>query len=353
MSLYIDRKYLLLISSKLRNFKDKGNDVFNFSCPICGDSSTNKLKARGYFYPKGDKLIYSCHNCSISTGFSKFLKELDITKYKEYLLERFGDTKKVELTEERAKKNATKPALFGTSPKEKFTRKLTIDLPSIKSLPINHSARQYIASRMIPDEFWGEIYYAEDFKKFMDSFFPEHNKDLIEEDPRIVVFFTNRSGDITNVSGRSISKNPNILRYVNIKITEDKKVFGLHRVNLKKTLYIVEGQFDSMFLPNCVAAGDSGLLGVAEHVRPLVDDKSQIVIVFDNEDRNTHNIKQMAKSLNRHFKIALFPKNIIYKDINEMVEIGGMAPEEILNIIEDNTISGLEGLLKLSEWRKI
>ena len=53
MSLYIDSKFLRLISSRLRNFKQKKDYLWNFSCPFCGDSAKNKTKARGYVFQKG------------------------------------------------------------------------------------------------------------------------------------------------------------------------------------------------------------------------------------------------------------------------------------------------------------
>src|ERR1700747_313337 len=242
MSVYIDRKYLLLVSSKLRNFKDKGNDLYNFSCPFCGDSASNKTKARGYVFRKQDNYILMCHNCNISMGFSKFLKEIDYGQYKKYLLEKFGNHKNIEVSEKRkAAAEAKKDSLFGVKPTEKFAKKVKIDIPSIKSLDYNHPARQYISNRKIPDTFWSEIYWAEDFKNFMDKTFPDHGKeDLIENDPRVVLFFTNREGDITNVAGRVIEKDTPRLRYISIKVSEERKVFGINRTDLKSTLYVVE-----------------------------------------------------------------------------------------------------------------
>ena len=93
MSVYLDRKYILLVSSRLRNFKQRKQDVFNFSCPICGDSAIKTTKARGYITlsKKFAGYIYTCHNCSVSMGFAPFLKHVDSEKYKEYVMEKFQD----------------------------------------------------------------------------------------------------------------------------------------------------------------------------------------------------------------------------------------------------------------------
>ena len=49
---YIDVKYLNLISSMLLLFKKKGDNLWNFRCPYCGDSQKSRTKARGYVFRK-------------------------------------------------------------------------------------------------------------------------------------------------------------------------------------------------------------------------------------------------------------------------------------------------------------
>ena len=63
MSYYIDKKFINLASGSLQQFKWKKEDLANCRCPICGDSTKNKTKARGYFYKKGNDFFYKCHNC--------------------------------------------------------------------------------------------------------------------------------------------------------------------------------------------------------------------------------------------------------------------------------------------------
>ena len=89
MSLYIDSKFLRLISSRLRNFKQKKDYLWNFSCPFCGDSAKNKTKARGYVFQKGSNLIYNCHNCGKGTSAGLLIKHVDPSLHKEYTLERY------------------------------------------------------------------------------------------------------------------------------------------------------------------------------------------------------------------------------------------------------------------------
>ena len=77
MSLYIDQKYLSLISNKLPLFKKKKDHTYNCRCIICGDSAKKKNKARGYFFSHKTNMFYKCFNCDVSMQFATFLKKLD------------------------------------------------------------------------------------------------------------------------------------------------------------------------------------------------------------------------------------------------------------------------------------
>ena len=46
----IDSKYIGLVSTRLEKFKKVKVDLYNFRCPLCGDSKRNKNRTRGYFY---------------------------------------------------------------------------------------------------------------------------------------------------------------------------------------------------------------------------------------------------------------------------------------------------------------
>ena len=44
----VDSKYIGLVSSRLQKFKRVKRDLYNFRCPICGDSKKHKNKARKF-----------------------------------------------------------------------------------------------------------------------------------------------------------------------------------------------------------------------------------------------------------------------------------------------------------------
>ena len=357
MSVYIDRKFLGFVSSKLEQFKQKSTDLYNFRCPYCGDSKKNKLKARGYVYRKENDYFYVCHNCSKSTTFGKFLQELDGTIYRQYALERYSNG-------ETGKHNYAKPTFDGLKGNAFARFQSAGNKPSgdpetvesvektwksythysIANLPDEHYARAYIKNRKIPEKYWEEILFVPAFKDFLDEEFPDHGKDDIPNDDRIVLFYTNESGEITNVAGRALSDTK--IRYVTVKIKDEKKLFGLHRMQKENRVYVLEGQFDSFFIENSVASGDSNLGGVAA-VLPDVD----IVLVYDNEPRNKDIVRQIEKSIDRGYKVCLFPETVKGKDVNEMIQ-NGLTSDEIKGIIDSNTVSGLTAKLKFTHWKR-
>ena len=91
MNAFIDVKYINICSSTLEKFKQKTNNLWNFRCPICGDSQKNKNKARGFIYEKQNKYFYRCHNCEYGTNFSNFLEKINPSLHREYITEKYKE----------------------------------------------------------------------------------------------------------------------------------------------------------------------------------------------------------------------------------------------------------------------
>ena len=99
MSLYIDLKFIMMLSPRLDKFKKVRDNLFNFRCPYCGDSQKSRSKARGYFYRKKNDFFFRCHNCGKGTTFSKVLQYIDVEMYKEFIMEKFRGTEKTDEVE--------------------------------------------------------------------------------------------------------------------------------------------------------------------------------------------------------------------------------------------------------------
>ena len=346
MSVYIDRKYLLLVSSRLTQFRQKKEDLFNFRCPICGDSRKHKLKARGYVFRKDNDYYYRCHNCNIGLTFSNFLKNIDESMYGQYALERYSEGGNGHANYEKPNLDYLKSNAFSRlDASTPAPKKKQLELTSIESLPDEHYAKMYVKGRMIPEKFWNEIYFTEKFKDFMDTNFPDHGKEDIPNDDRLVFFYTNENGDVTNIAGRTLSGSK--IRYITIKVSDEKKLFGTHRIDKSRRVVVVEGQIDSYFIENCVASGDSNLVGVGDLYQGA---GIQTVLAFDNEPRNRDIVKQMNKAIENGYGVVIWPDNVEEgDDINAMVKAG----HDVNMLIEDNVYNGLVAKLKFVDWKKV
>lgn len=337
MSVFIDRKYLKLLSPKLNKFSQKKEDLYNFRCPFCGDSRKNPHKARGYIYKKKNDYYYKCQNCGIGYTMYNFINLIDSNLVKEYSMERYANG-------EDGNHNYKKPEIKFETPV--FKNKTVINLPKLSSLPENHLAVQYCIGRKIPKDTYDDLYYCEDFKKFVDEILPNNEKQLKENDTRLIIPFFDEDGNLTCFQGRTLTDSK--IRYITIKLDDDsKKLFGLNKVDKTKKVYVTEGPIDSLFLPNCVATADANLMSAASHIS-----KENLVLVFDNEPRNKDICKIMDKAIEDHFSICVWPEMIQEKDINEMI-LSGFTYEEILDIIDKNTFVNLRAKMEYIQWKKI
>mgnify|MGYP003343450708 FL=1 len=338
MSIFIDRTFLLRISAKLPKFTQKKTDLYNFRCPICGDSSKNKTKARGYVYAKKGNYFFMCHNCGASMSFYNFLNKVDPEIIKEYALERYknGDN-----TQKTLSNSAI--GIFKTDTPV-FKKKLS--LPTIESLPKEHYAKTYVDGRQIPESQLANLYFAEDFKDFVENGLQVEKDGLKENDPRLVIPFYDENKNLVAVQGRALGESK--LRYITVKMNEDGiKLFGLDRVNKEEDVYVTEGPIDSMFLENAVATADATLTNASKYI-----DKSKLVLVYDNEPRNKDICRHMEKAIEDHYRIVIWPEMIEEKDINEMV-LSGFSPDEIQDIISNNTFQNLRAKIEFINWKKV
>ena len=120
------------------------------------------------------------------------------------------------------------------------------------------------------------------------------------------------------------------------------KIYGLDQIDFTKSIYIVEGPFDSTFIQNSVA-----MCGSDVDIRSF--SLSDYIWVFDNEPRNREIINRVSKVIDRGDQVVIWPKSIQQKDINDMV----LAGLDVQTMVESNTHKGLEATLKLNDWKKV
>jgi len=337
---YIDTKYIQLVSASLENFKNKGNGTYNFRCVYCGDSQTNKTKARGYIFQKEGNPIYKCHNCGKGATLPNFLKHVNPQLYKEYALEKFSGS------ERRTPASPKTKTELRFKKRPEYLKTPLGKLKKVSQLDPEHPVKQYVLGRKIPQRFHYKLFYAPKFYEFAKLFAPSKFGDIEKDEPRLIIPFIDRNKQLIGFQGRAFGKTS--LRYITIKIDENApKVFGADSIDRSKTVYVVEGPIDSMFLDNAVAMGGADLTADALQMVGTTD----LVFVFDNEPRNKDILKRIEKIIDLGYSISLFPDYVKEKDINDMV-LAGRDVDEIQAIISNNTFKGLAAKAKLSEWRK-
>jgi len=331
---FIDEKYILLVSSRLEKFSKKKPGLFNFRCNYCGDSGKNKSKARGYLYQIKNDYNYKCHNCGVSRSFTNFLKDIDSILYDRYILERYKNGLS-------GKKTNTEEPKFDIK-KPVFVKK-NLDLPKIKELDDEHPAKKYLMNRKIPEKYFSNLYFCEKFKEWTNK---QKNvfKSIQYDESRIIIPLV-KDGEIFGYQGRSLSKSSKV-KYITIILDDNKpKLYGWDDVDWNKSVYIVEGPFDSMFLENSIAMVGADMDYMFFKNKPEVE----FVFVYDNEKRNKEMINRVEKTIDMKFPIVIWPKDLKYKDINDMI----LAGINVKKIIKENTFMGLEAKAKLIGWKRV
>ena len=320
----VDSKYIGLVSSRLQKFKRVKDNLYNFRCPICGDSQKNKNKTRGYIYQVKNNTNFKCHNCGASMSFNNFVKTVDPTLHKQYTLEKF-------------KEGHTGRNFVVETPKFEFTKptfKKSLNLPKASTDP---RAKEYLENRKIdPDKF----YFADKFMEWTNT--QKRTFDTITRDEsRIVIPMYDCDKNLIGFQGRALGKS--FTKYITVMLEEEApKVYGLDTIDKTSPVYITEGPFDSTFIRNsiamCGADADISNWGI-----------SNPVWVYDNEPRNREIVERIRKTIDGGNSIVIWPNNIEQKDINDMV----LAGHDVMSVLKLNTYSGLQAKIKFNNWKKI
>jgi len=319
----VDSKYIGVISSRLQKFKKVKADLYNFRCPICGDSQKNKSKTRGYLYAVKADMNFRCHNCGASMTLSNFIKTIDPVIHKQYVFERF-------------KGNKTGRGTVVEEPKFNFEApqfKPKLNLPKASEVKI---AKQYLENRNLDST---KFYYTDKFKAWSNS----HKKtfdSVTYDEPRIIIplFYKNT---LVGFQGRSLG--PSKVKYITVMINDDApKIYGLDTIRKSSPVFVTEGPFDSTFIRNsiamCGADGDVGKWGISDPVW-----------VYDNEPRSKEITTRISNTIDRGDKVVIWPNNLKEKDINDMV----LAGHSVQELLESNIYNGLKAKLQFNTWKRI
>ena len=339
---WIQHKYIGLVSGRLEKFKRKGSNLYNFRCPICGDSQTHTHKARAYIFEKQGKMLFHCHNCNATMSVPNFIKSVDQNIYNEMQLERLQDKKTPEQLDYEAFVDKMKKPVFMKSGPLKGLKK-------VSQLSPDHRVKKFVDARKIPNPYHAKLFSCPNFKQFTNNLIPnKFDEDSIERDEtRLLIPFFDKEKKLHAYQGRALGNSK--VKYITIILDNSvPKLYGLDSVDFDKTTYVFEGPIDSMFVPNSIATAGGDLVSAIG----TLPNKQNLVVVYDNEPRSKDTIKKLDKAIMQGYSVCIWPDNLEHKDINDMV-LAGLTSEFIQFIIKSNTYRDLAAKLALTKWSKI
>lgn len=344
-SQWLDEKYIALAGTRLERFHRQSRTTFAFRCPFCGDSRKAKNKTRAYLFLYHGQYAFKCHNCNEGGYLRGFLKRLDAEKntnlLREYQLEQFQSQRTTTPTPTLTSTPSPEDAMFRL--RRRATR--SVKLSTLKTLPPDHVAVQYILGRGLPEEALSYLHFTDQWKTWLDSLgWDYHVKD--DGFPRLVLPWYAMDGTLLGAQARRIDVTGKDARYITFKSHEDVgKIYGLERLDPHRLVYLVEGPLDSFFLPNCCAAMGSDLQRTREHFLP----HHKVIYVWDNEPRNREVVSIMEPVVKSGADVVIWPASIQEKDLNDMANAGHDVPA----LVRTHTYNGLRAQLEFLRWRKV
>jgi transcription elongation factor Elf1 len=339
----LESKYVSLLSPRLRNFKRKSANLWNFSCPLCGDSKVKTTRARGYIYQRDGKYLFHCHNCGITLLFKNLLKTLDTQLYLELMMENLRS--RPDNNNDDEWKTETSPELIFSDARHELLK-----LPSIAQLDDDHPAKIYINGRMIPKQHHSLLRYCPNFMTWTNNLIPKFSeRSLRHDEGRVLLPYLTKDQKFFAFTGRSMTNNERHgvdTKYLHITLNSlIPRIFGMDRVDMTKTIFVFEGEFDSLFIPNSIAVGGQNI-----SLLTSVTDIDKYILCFDNEPHSENTKKKIISAIYQGFKVCIWPQFIQAKDVNEMVKT--ISPDIIKDIIEKHYHTGLHAQNALQHWSK-
>jgi DNA primase len=162
----------------------------------------------------------------------------------------------------------------------------------------------------------------------------------------LVIPIYDEENTLIGIQGRSLDSKS--IRYITIKKKGAERLwYGLNKIS-SEPVFVLEGPIDSMFLPNGVATlGMDSTITIPDFIK-----EKKLIFVIDNEPRNKNVVKTIESLIEKKFNVVIWPSTIREKDINDMI-LSGKTTEQLVEIITNNTYTGLQAKLKLNDWKKV
>ena len=361
--MFIESKYINLLSFKLDQFTVLKEGLYNFRCPICGDSKKDKLKARGYIHKgKGfssNEYFFTCHNGCPAMTFRSFLKNIDKDLYNQYLFEKLGprvrQVPQEEFTMSRPsfKHRQQFANQDNVSTLQKKCNAHINKLTKISDLPDSNRYKKYLANRKIPNKFMYDIFLCTEFKAWVNKIIPgKFDMEKYSNDEERIIFpLRTVEGNVFAFQGRSLAATEERFKYFTIVVDDEvePRVFGLDRINLDKRVFVTEGPIDSFFLENSLAICGSDIKAMFNYDHNF----TETIYLLDCEPRNAQIVSKYQSAIDLGKNVVLLdPGKYSGKDVNDLI-LDGMSSDEIRDLLLNNTHSGLKAKMQFAKWKKV
>jgi hypothetical protein len=286
--------------------------------------------------------MFHCHNCELTYNFNNFLKNIDFQLYSEFSLEKLKDEKSPQQKElEDFTAKMKKPVFLQSGPLK--------GLKKVSQLSADHPCKVFVANRQIPNPYHAKMFFCPKFFTWSNEIIPGKFDEvsLLYDEPRLLIPFFDKEKNMHAFQGRSLD-NKSKTRYITIVNDETTpKVYGLDAVDFDKKTYVFEGPIDSMFVPNSIATAGGDLVSTVKDLP-----KKNLVVVYDNEPRSVETKKKLDKAIINGYNVCIWPTNLEYKDVNDMI-LAGLSSDFVRYIIDTNTHKDLRAKLALNMWSKV
>ena len=180
-------------------------------------------------------------------------------------------------------------------------------LKKVSQLAPNHPIKVFVDERKIPTIYHSKLFVCPNFMRFSNGLVPnKFSKDaLAHDETRLLIPFLDSNKSLHAYQGRSLRAN-SAVKYITIVLEESvPKLYGLDTVDTNKTIYVLEGPIDSMFVPNAIATAGGDLVSAVTSF-----DKNKLVIVYDNEPRSKETVKKLDKAIMNGYNVCIWPENL-------------------------------------------
>lgn len=208
-----------ILGKHKQHYPSKGQISFN--CPVCDEGRSKGNLEVNYF-----KYVYKCWSCSEVNDTHGPLGKL---------IETYGNKKQrkmFDLIKPREDEYYSPP-----KPKIKLPEGYTLFSESNPIYPVRREAYNYLKTRGITDDI---------IEKYKIGFC-----DKGDHAGRIIVPSYNKDGELNYYISRSWNPTSKV-KYKNPESPKDEIIFFENIINWNEDIYLVEGVFDGLFLPNSV-----------------------------------------------------------------------------------------------------